>query len=412
MATSPIYSWPEPDNTDLVKNGALAIRTLGNAIDTTMGTMVAKTVVDAKGDLIVGTAADTVGRLAVAENGSTIVADSSTSTGLRYNPQNALANPVINGGMDIWQRGTSIAAAGTGYNADRWAGYLTSGRTVTRQATGDTTNLPNIQYCSRVQRNSGNTDTTVMQYIQSIETANSIPYAGKTVTLSFYARKGANYSSASDALTALLVSGTGTDQSQVTGFTGAVTLISQTATLTTTWQRFAYTATIGATATELGIQFQYTPVGTAGAADYFEITGVQIDNGTYTSSTAPAFRRAGGTIQGELSACQRYYYAHTTGNDFSVAQGGYESGSIVVATIFYPVTMRTAPTLSVATGTNYYMAISSGNPSDTINSLTIANSGITNACVFNSTEASGTAGQSLRIKTNNASSSIAFSAEL
>ena len=261
----------------------------------------------AKGDLVAGSGASTAAVLTVGNNGETLVADSSTSTGLRYNPQNALANPVINGGMDIWQRGTSIAAAGTGYNADRWAGYLTSGRTVTRQATGDTTNLPNIQYCSRVQRNSGNTDTTVMQYIQSIETANSIPYAGKTVTLSFYARKGANYSSASDALTALLVSGTGTDQSQVTGFTGAVTLISQTATLTTTWQRFAYTATIGATATELGIQFQYTPVGTAGAADYFEVTGVQIDYGTYTSSTAPAFRRAGGTIQGELAACQRYY---------------------------------------------------------------------------------------------------------
>jgi hypothetical protein len=84
MATSPIYSWPEPDNTDLVKNGALAIRTLGNAIDTTMGTMVAKTVVDAKGDLIAGTAADTVNRLAVGNNGETLVADSSTSTGLDW----------------------------------------------------------------------------------------------------------------------------------------------------------------------------------------------------------------------------------------------------------------------------------------------------------------------------------------
>lgn len=84
MATSPIYGWLEPDNTDLVKNGALAIRTLGNAIDTTMGTMVAKTVVDAKGDLIAGTAADTVNRLAVGSNGQTLVADSSTATGLKW----------------------------------------------------------------------------------------------------------------------------------------------------------------------------------------------------------------------------------------------------------------------------------------------------------------------------------------
>jgi hypothetical protein len=49
MATSPIYGWAEPDNTDLVKNGALAIRTLGNAIDTTMGTMTPKSTVTAKG---------------------------------------------------------------------------------------------------------------------------------------------------------------------------------------------------------------------------------------------------------------------------------------------------------------------------------------------------------------------------
>ena len=36
MATSPNFSWPEPDNTDLVKNGALAIRTAVNAIDSSM----------------------------------------------------------------------------------------------------------------------------------------------------------------------------------------------------------------------------------------------------------------------------------------------------------------------------------------------------------------------------------------
>jgi hypothetical protein len=84
MATSPIYSWPEPDNTDLVKNGALAIRTLGDAIDTTMGTMVAKTIIDAKGDLIAGSAADTALRLAVGTNGQTLVADSSTATGLKW----------------------------------------------------------------------------------------------------------------------------------------------------------------------------------------------------------------------------------------------------------------------------------------------------------------------------------------
>jgi hypothetical protein len=84
MATSPNYGWLEPDNTDLVKNGALAIRTLGNAIDTTMATMTPKSIVDAKGDLIAASAADTPARLAVGNNGETLVADSSTSTGLKW----------------------------------------------------------------------------------------------------------------------------------------------------------------------------------------------------------------------------------------------------------------------------------------------------------------------------------------
>lgn len=84
MATTPTYGWETPDDTDLVKDGAAAIRTLGNAIDTTMGTMVAKTLVDAKGDIIAATAADTVSRLAVGANNTILTADSSTATGLKW----------------------------------------------------------------------------------------------------------------------------------------------------------------------------------------------------------------------------------------------------------------------------------------------------------------------------------------
>jgi hypothetical protein len=88
MATTTNYSWTTPDDTDLVKDGASAIRTLGSAIDTTVftnaGAAVAKATVDAKGDLLVGTADNTVDRLAVGTDGYTIVADSSSATGLAY----------------------------------------------------------------------------------------------------------------------------------------------------------------------------------------------------------------------------------------------------------------------------------------------------------------------------------------
>lgn len=36
MATSPNFAWTEPDDASFVKNGALAMRTLGNAIDASL----------------------------------------------------------------------------------------------------------------------------------------------------------------------------------------------------------------------------------------------------------------------------------------------------------------------------------------------------------------------------------------
>jgi hypothetical protein len=84
MATSPIYSWPEPDNTDLVKNGALAIRTMGNAIDTTMGTMTPKSTFTAKGSIAAATAASTPANVTVGANGTVLTADSTAATGVAW----------------------------------------------------------------------------------------------------------------------------------------------------------------------------------------------------------------------------------------------------------------------------------------------------------------------------------------
>ena len=88
MATTTNYSWSTPDDTALVKDGAAAIRSLGTAIDTTVftnaGAAIAKATVDAKGDLIAGTADNTVARLAVGTNGHILLADSAAATGLAY----------------------------------------------------------------------------------------------------------------------------------------------------------------------------------------------------------------------------------------------------------------------------------------------------------------------------------------
>jgi hypothetical protein len=296
-----------------------------------------------KGDIYAASAAATPARLGVGSNGDTLVADSSTSTGLRYTAGNPIPNPVLNSSFQIAQRGTSFstASASAAYTLDRWRVRTTganTANTVSRQNTNDTTNLPNIQYCARVQRNSGQTGTNFLIFEQGFETVNSIPFSGKTVTLSFYARAGANYSSTSNVLIASLVNGTGTDQMPDV-YTGG-NYPTQNNTLTTTWQRFTYTLTVPTTSTELGIQLYYNPSGTAGANDYFEVTGVQLD----ISSVALPFRTNGATIQGELAACQRYYWRINANEAYSpFGNGAAQTTTKQNAIVYFPTIMRTKP---------------------------------------------------------------------
>lgn len=312
------------------------------------------TTITAKGDLLAGTGNAAFDNLAAGSDGDTLLADSSQSTGLRYNPQNALANPVINGGYDIWQRGTSFANPANGYTADRWLGASNAGLTVSRQTVSDTTNLPNILYAIRIQRNSGSTTTSELAISQSFESVNTYPFVGKTVTLSFYARAGANFSSASSNMSARINTGTATDQNIWTaGYTGSAQPVAGTSTLTTTWQRFAYTGTIASTATEMGIIFGMTPVGTAGAADYFEVTGVQIDLGTYTASTAPTFRRSGGTLQGELAAAKRYFEIIKPPASASLFLAQCTHGGGGLGVFAYEVEKRVAPTITFSTAGDF-----------------------------------------------------------
>ena len=366
-------------------------------------------IVTAKGDIVTATASGTPSNLPVGSDGQTLVANSSTSTGLSYTAGTVQANPVLNSATAIWQRGTSITYnASVGYFADRWYGYSVPAATFSRQATNDTTNLPFIQYCMRIQRNSGSTNTGLIQISQSLETVNSIPYAGKTVTLSYYARAGANYSAASNGLSANIGYGTGTDQNIQSGYTGA-TNAGSTSTLTTTWQRFTYTTTISATATELGLFFAFTPTGTAGANDYYEITGVQIDIG----SVALPFRTFSQTLQGELAACQRYYFRNTGGG--FTAYNPYANGGTISTTGAYisfpfPQQMRVAPTAVEFSG--IAVQTSSGTLA-ALSNLTMDQVSGFNASLAAITASSWTANQPCRmINNNNVNGYVGFTAEL
>jgi hypothetical protein len=445
MATvTPNFNWPVPTSTDLVKDGATAIEALGDSIDGslvdlkggTTGQVLSKTsgtdmdftwvttddanaiqnsIVDAKGDLIAASANDTPARLAVGNNGETLVADSSATTGLRYTGANQ-QNPILNSSFDIWQRGTSIsvpASTTSQYTTDRWvlSTQANQASTVSRQSTSDTTNLPFIQYCARVQRNSGQTGAAYQDFYYGFDTASAIPLAGKTITLSFYARKGANYSATSSLLKVRVYTGTGTDQNFATGYTGNAEAWNTDVTLTTTWQRFTTTVAIGATVTEFATVFTNITTGTASTNDYYEITGVQYDIG----SVALPYRRNSATIQGELAACQRYYYRITP--DASLRQYGsgmaYSTTSAVI-TIPYPVTMRTRPTAVEQSGTaSDYSTLRNTTATDNLTSVLIFYSVTSNTQgAILTTSNNLVAGQATALYNNNTNGYIGWSAEL
>jgi len=139
MATTTNFGWTTPNDTDLVKDGAAAIRTLGSSIDTSMaglkggttGQVLSKTsgtdmaftwiaqddsnaiqnaIVDAKGDLVAATAADTPARLAVGTNGQVLTADSSAATGLVWSTPTATSTFV---GCVLKNNGTQSISTST-----------------------------------------------------------------------------------------------------------------------------------------------------------------------------------------------------------------------------------------------------------------------------------------------------------
>jgi hypothetical protein len=161
MATvTPNFNFPVPQSTDLVKDGATAIAALGTSVDTqfvdlkggTTGQVLSKAsntdldyswvttddanaiqnaIVDAKGDLIAATAADTPARLAVGANGTLLVADSTAGTGLAWGAAWTTYTPTINAGFTL----------GNGTQVFR---YVKIGKTVFVQGTilwGSTTSM-------------------------------------------------------------------------------------------------------------------------------------------------------------------------------------------------------------------------------------------------------------------------------
>ena len=209
-----------------------------------------------------------------------------------------------NGGCEVWQRGTSIALAASSpaYTLDGW--YLGNGANQAATVSQQAGLTAGSRFCARVQRNSGQTGTGTMLIEYPLDADEAAALSGQIVTLSMTLRSGANWSPTSGNITARLYTGTGAAAKRTSGaYTGEATPIDVTQAITTTATRYTFTSSaLGASVTQASIYLTWTPTGTAGAADYFEIDDVQLEVAPFAT---PFERRP---FEAELRACQRHYW--------------------------------------------------------------------------------------------------------
>jgi hypothetical protein len=248
-------------------------------------------------------------------------------------------NFVINGGMEFAQRGASLTGI-QGYNLDRWYlnGYGTTNNYTCNQLLVSGV-IPGLRYYMRVA--STTTSTQNFWLSQSIETNEVIRFAGQTVTLSFYYRMPTNNFTGN--WTVGTQYSTGTD-AQLMYPASSTAITAENLTNTIYWTRYTKTFFVPATATSFCIQLNSTNNVVNSAL--FDITGVQLELG----STATQFSRAGGTYDGELKLCQRYYIKKqpNTSDGYYGNMMVINSTSTAMTTIAIANNMRTRPIFSFA----------------------------------------------------------------
>ena len=303
-----------------------------------------------KGDLF--TYSTTNARLAVGNNGESLVADSSTSTGLRYTGLfGANKNRIINGDCNINQRNFSSGTTQGQYVVDRFQDDGNGGTITTsvQQFTAGAAPVAGYE-AKQFMRTITATQSTAGNYqsfSQAIEDVRSL--AGQTVTISFWAK----------AATGTPNIGAAFRQDFGSGGSSGVVTSAGLATITTSWARYSFTVnvpsisgkTIG-TSSFLKLYIMVSVGTTISGLGYpavglqnntFDVWGIQVEAG----SVATPFQTMTGTLQGELAACQRYYWRPTSGG-VSYAPLGF-MGWATSSTNYnlfsnLPVPMRVTPT--------------------------------------------------------------------
>jgi len=334
-------------------------------------------------------------------------------------------NRIINGAMVIDQRnaGASITPTDGQYSVDRWKCSLSQASKYSAQqsTTAPSGFINSLKITSLSAYSSGASDYFVVQ--QAVEGFNIADLAwgsasASAVTLSFRV-----YSSLTGTFGGALQNNAGnrsypftyTISSANTWTTISITIAGDTSGtwLTTnatgifvyfnlgTGTTYSGTAGSWAGANYLSATGATSVVGTNGATFY--ITGVQLEKG----STATSFDYR--PYSAELAMCQRYFYMVSKGTG-EIGIGWNYTSSQASWIIYFPVTMRTAPSLYYNNGAYYNFYRNSNPQSITTFNVDVASTSI--CTIYNNTEISGTAGQAGILRTTSGSGYVGFSAEL
>lgn len=341
-------------------------------------------------------------------------------------------NRIINGGMTIAQRATSVSAfSGGGYQTlDRWNLFQNLGAMNIAQSSTAPTGFNNsMQFTVSTAASQSSSSTSVVTPNQSIEGFNTADLMwgtanAKSITVSVWV-----YSNLVGQY-AIWIRNSAADRYYTTPFT---------ITTANTWQQISVTipgdtsgtwvgatngigATVGiclaAGSSRVGTANTWSGSPTYGvtgqvdwqatASNTFYFTGFQLEVGTVATSFD---YRPYGT---ELALCQRYYYLHaksSAGEDSPIGYGSYtNSGAGVRTYVSFPTTMRTAPSIVCSSVANVFAIYINSN--DAFQTFTLMNSTERAINLYVGSDVSGTAGDAGPISSIEAGALLAFDAEL
>ena len=303
-------------------------------------------------------------------------------------------NALINGNFEIWQRGTSSTTLGYS-TADRWYVNNNTGTSTMSQST--TYLAPDARYSLKIIPSVAANVTSVTQ---TLETNNSIQFAGQNVTLSAYC--------AADSSTPMQLFcrySTSVDVASAGVWTTITATSGGTGTVSTAMTRISGVYAIPSTAQSMQIAIAPVSNMAIGVAAYYG--SVQLELGT----TVSVFTRNASSFQAELAACQRYYYRQTSITNYGqfASYTPASTTTTIYGQIQPAVTMRIAPT-SVEFSTLRVNDAFAGNPAVTAVTIGETANGFTNITITSSTL---TQGRVYKLEANNSASAyIGLNAEL